>query len=78
VNLDNNKEFNLKAELKSIGITQREFAEYIDVHITTVSRWIRNELTTPKLVKLVLENQRKAKLFDEIIIVKNLKDYNIE
>ena len=76
--MDNNKEFNLKAELKSIGITQREFAEYIDVHITTVSRWIRNELTTPKLVKLVLENQRKAKLFDEIIIVKNLKDYNIE
>ena len=69
-----NREFNLKTELKSIGMTQKDFAEYTDVHITTVSRWIRNELTTPKLVKLVLENQRKAKLFDDIIIVKNLKD----
>ena len=68
--------FDLKAELKSIGMTQKDFANYIDVHITTVSRWIRGELETPKLVKLVLENQKKAKLFDDVIEVKNLKDSN--
>jgi len=68
--------FDLKAELKSIGMTQKDFANYIDAHITTVSRWIRGELETPKLVKLVLENQKKAKLFDDVIEVKNLKDSN--
>ena len=69
-----NKKFDLKAELKSLGMSHKDFASFIDVHTTTVSRWVRKELETPKLVKLVLENQRKAKLFDEIIEVKNLND----
>ena len=62
--------FDLKAELKSIGMTQKDFAEYIDVHITTVSRWIRGELEVPKMVKILLRNQKKAKLFDEIVLIK--------
>ncbi|EJF05851.1 Helix-turn-helix protein [Thiovulum sp. ES] len=62
--------FDLKAEIKNLGMTQKEFAEYIDVHMTTVSRWVRNELEIPKLVKLVLENYKKAKLFDEVVFIK--------
>jgi transcriptional regulator with XRE-family HTH domain len=67
---ENNRNFDLKAELKSLGMTQKDFAEYVDVHITTVSRWIRGELEIPKMVKILLKNQKKAQLFDEIILIK--------
>ena len=67
---ENKTDFDLKAELKSLGMTQKDFAEYIDVHITTVSRWIRGEIEIPKIVKILLENQKKARLFDEVILIK--------
>jgi transcriptional regulator with XRE-family HTH domain len=64
--------FDLKSELKNLGMTQKYFSEYIDVHITTVNRWVRGELETPKVVKILLQNYKKAKLFDDIIDIKNL------
>jgi transcriptional regulator with XRE-family HTH domain len=60
------EKFDLKSELKSIGMTQKEFAEFTNVNQNTVSRWIREDLPMPKWVKLLIENYRKAKVLDDI------------
>jgi transcriptional regulator with XRE-family HTH domain len=60
--------FNLKEELKSIGMTQKDFAKYIEFHTNTVSRWVRGEDEIPKWVKLLIEHYKKSKLFDELSV----------
>jgi transcriptional regulator with XRE-family HTH domain len=40
--------FDLKAELKAIGMTQKDFANFIDFHTNSVSRWVRGEMEIPK------------------------------
>ena len=58
-------EFDMKNELKSIGMTQKEFADLIEIHKNTVSRWSRGDLPLPHWVKLFISNYKKAQLFDE-------------
>ena len=33
--------FDLKAELKAIGMSQKDFANYTDFHLNSVGRWVR-------------------------------------
>jgi transcriptional regulator with XRE-family HTH domain len=65
---ENKKDFDLKAELKSLGMTQKDFAEKIEKSVHTVTRWVKGEVETPKIVKLYLEAYKKAKLFDDFAI----------
>ena len=58
--------FDLKAELKAIGMTQKDFANFIDFHTNSVSRWVRGEMEIPKWVKLLIKHYKKSKLFDEL------------
>jgi transcriptional regulator with XRE-family HTH domain len=60
--------FDLKSELKNLGMTQKDFANKIDKSVHTVTRWVKGDVETPKLVKLYLEAYRKAKLFDDFSI----------
>ena len=69
----NNQEFNLKAELKSIGMSQKDFAEYTEVNQNTVSRWFRGNLPMPKWVSLLILNYKKAKILDDIKVVYDLR-----
>ena len=59
-----NKEFNLKAELKSIGLNLKTFANIVELKPNTVSRWVRGEIATPKWVKPFIINYRKAQKLD--------------
>ena len=60
--------FDLKAELKFFGMTQKDFAEHLEKSTNTVNRWAKGELKVPKVVKLYLEAKKKAKLYDEITL----------
>jgi DNA-binding transcriptional regulator YiaG len=48
-NLEKEENFDLKAELKSIGMTQKDFAEQIGVSRVTVSDWSRGKTRIPKV-----------------------------
>jgi transcriptional regulator with XRE-family HTH domain len=63
---EENSKFDLKAELKSIGMTQKEFADLIEIHKNTVSRWSRGEVPLPNWVKLFISNYKKAQLLDQV------------
>jgi transcriptional regulator with XRE-family HTH domain len=58
----NEKSFDLKAELKSIGMTQKDFAEEIGVSRVTVSDWNRGKTRVPKIainfINKILELQK--------------------
>ena len=60
--------FDLKAEIKSLGMTQKDFANKIDKSVHTVTRWVKGEVETPTIVRLYLEAYKKAKLFDDFSI----------
>ncbi len=62
------EKFDLKSELKSIGMTQKEFAEHIDKSVYTITRWVQGELKTPKLVKLYIEAYKRTKILDNLSI----------
>jgi len=61
------KEENIvKKTCKELGITQKELAERMGTHITTVQKWVAsNELpnNSQKMIALLIENQNlKSKL----------------
>ncbi|EJF07565.1 hypothetical protein ThvES_00002760 [Thiovulum sp. ES] len=58
--------FNLKAELKSIGMTQKDFSLHIKRTTNTVNRWVKGEVETPEVIKLYIEAYKKAKLYDQV------------
>jgi predicted transcriptional regulator len=60
--------FDLKAELKSIGMTQKDFAEHIDKSVFTITRWVKGDLKIPKLVKLYIKAFKKTKILEELNI----------
>jgi transcriptional regulator with XRE-family HTH domain len=64
--LEKEENFDLKAELKSIGMTQKDFAEHIKRTPNTINRWVKGEVEIPEIIKLYLQSYRKAKLYDEI------------
>jgi transcriptional regulator with XRE-family HTH domain len=59
--------FDLKSELKLIGMTQKEFAIFTQVHVNSVGKWVRGELLTPKWVELLIKYYKKSKALDELI-----------
>jgi transcriptional regulator with XRE-family HTH domain len=58
--------FNLKEELKFLGMTQKDFAKHLEKSTNTVNRWAKGEIPIPKVVRLYIEAYKKAKLYDEI------------
>jgi len=63
---EESKEFNLKTELKSIGMTQKEFSKHIKRTANTVNRWVKGEVEIPEVIKLYIQAYKKAKLYDQI------------
>lgn len=68
----------VKRVCKELGITQRELAERLGVHITAVQKWVANAnelpLQTQKVLELVLENHRlktKVEKIEKIISLFN-------
>lgn len=62
----------VKRVCKELGITQRELAERLGVHITAVQKWVANAnelpLQTQKVLELVLENHRLKTKVEKICI----------
>jgi transcriptional regulator with XRE-family HTH domain len=58
--------FDLKSELKSLGMTQKDFAKHIERTTNTINRWATGEIEIPKVIKLYVKAYKKAKLYDEI------------
>lgn len=68
----------VKRVCKELGITQRELAERLGVHITAVQKWVANAnelpLQTQKVLELVLENHHlktKVEKIEKIISLFN-------
>ena len=68
----------VKKVCAELGITQRELAERLGVHITAVQKWVANAnelpLQTQKVLELVLENHRlktKVEKIEKIISLFN-------
>jgi transcriptional regulator with XRE-family HTH domain len=61
--------FDLKAELKSIGMTQKDFAIFTKVHLNSVGRWVRKESETPNWVFLLIKYYKKSKALEEIVAI---------
>ncbi len=62
------EKFDLKSELKSIGMTQKEFAEFTDVHVNSVGKWVRGNLPTPTWVKLLIKYYKKSQALNELLV----------
>ena len=70
------EEYDLKAEIRNIGMTQREFAKHIDKSVHTITRWIKQDLKLPKLVIYILnhiKNQNFWRIFQFTLNSKILK-----
>ena len=65
--METENSYNLKVEIRSLGMSQIEFAKFIGFHSTTVSRWSRGELPIPIWVKILISSYKKAQLFDEFM-----------
>ncbi len=68
----------VKKVCRELGITQRELAERLGVHITAVQKWVANAnelpLQTQKVLELVLENHHlktKVEKIEKIISLFN-------
>ena len=64
--MEESSKFDLKMELKSIGMSLSDFAKEIHLTPNTVSRWSRGEINIPKWVEPFLINYKKAKKLDEL------------
>lgn len=49
------EKYNLKQEIKSLGMTQKEFAKHIGMHEETISKWVRGAVEIPRYLKLLVE-----------------------
>jgi transcriptional regulator with XRE-family HTH domain len=58
-------DFNLKEEIKKLGMTQKEFAANIGVAENTVSQWVRGIIATPRWVYRMIELLHKEKKYDQ-------------
>lgn len=61
-------DYNLKQEIKSLGMTQKEFAKYIGVNQNTITTWVNGSISIPKWIYLFIENYHKAKILDSLFI----------
>ena len=62
------QDYDLKAEIRSLGMTQKEFSEHIDKSLPTIARWIKQEAPLPKLIILYIEAYKKAKILDTLSV----------
>lgn len=73
-----NDENIVKKVCKELGITQRELAEILGVHITAVQKWVANAdnlpLQTQKSLELVLENYHLKNKVEKIDLILKLID----
>jgi transcriptional regulator with XRE-family HTH domain len=58
-------DYNLKEEIKSLGMTQKEFAEYVGVSVDAVSKWVRGEVRVPKWVTILIPLLHKEKAYEQ-------------
>ncbi|ADV46440.1 helix-turn-helix domain-containing protein [Nitratifractor salsuginis] len=58
-------DYNLKEEIKSLGMTQKEFAANIGVAENTVSQWVRGVIDTPRWVPRMIELLHKEKKYEQ-------------
>jgi transcriptional regulator with XRE-family HTH domain len=56
--------YNLKQEIKKLGMTQKSFAEDIGVGENTVGNWVRGVIETPPWAKRLVELLRIEKDFN--------------
>ncbi|EJF07721.1 Helix-turn-helix protein [Thiovulum sp. ES] len=52
--------FDLKFELKNLGLNLTSFANEVQLSPNTVSRWARGEVQIPKWVKPFIINYKKS------------------
>lgn len=57
--------YDLKQEIKKLGMTQKEFAHNIGVGENTVGNWVRGVVETPKWVYRMIELLYKEKAYEE-------------
>jgi len=58
--------YNLKEEIKKLGMTQKEFAKHIGVSEDTVGKWVRGTISTPNWAKLLIRLLKKEAAFEKI------------
>jgi len=61
-----NEDFDLKNEIKKLGLTQKEFAEIAGIHTNTVTQWIKGLREMPEWVIKFIQYYKKAKILDEL------------
>ena len=59
------KEYDLKSEIKSLGMSQKEFAEMLNLHVNAISQWVRGINEIPQWVKVLIFHYRRSMIFDE-------------
>ena len=64
--------YNLKEEIKKLGMTQKGFAEHIGVSQNTITTWVNKSVPIPKWVNPFIINYRKAKTLD--LLLNELKE----
>ena len=67
-------DYNLKQEIKKLGMTQKGFAELAGLHTNTVSKWVIGETPIPEWLPKFIHYYKKSKLLDEL--ENNLKEIN--
>ena len=60
------KKFDLKQEIRKLGLTQKEFAEIAGIHTNTITQWIKGTREMPKWVVKFIHYYKKAKILDEL------------
>jgi len=69
------KDFDLKLEIKKLGLTQKEFAEIVGIHQNTITQWIKGIREMPEWIIKFIHYYKKAKILDELDKkLKELKD----
>ena len=59
-------DYNLKQEIKKLGMTQKGFAEHIGVSEDTVGGWVRGVTPVPNWAKLIIELLHTEEKFNSL------------
>ena len=59
-------DYDLKQEIKKLGMTQKEFAAHFGLHRDTVSKWARGITETPEWAKHLIRLAHIEKKFNTI------------
>ena len=56
--------YNLKQEIRNLGMTQKGFAKHTGMSEDAVGKWVRGEIDMPKWVPLVIRLLHKEYAYD--------------